>query len=1375
MDKNRTISVRVFGMLVSLVLVFTLSGLHVQAHRQQTWGGRKFPGGDGPITSLQHVGAGIGNASLSTAPQGPPVSSRVMAGDPDVVSILYRFTDFGNDWQSSNPEWGPIGSIHYCLWEDVNPSPGVYNWSVIDSQLNKERNLKVTLLDGRVIPKPVVLQVLPHISEAPNWPGVYFYDATPQWVYDRIGGSRPVVNGRKVGHRLEDNGAVAVMPMYEDPTWQAAYWEFVRAFGQRYNGNSQVTSIVVTTGLDGETHPIKDTGGHWKAVAEAGVPGLYHNFGNYVLDAMNVYREAFPSKAVFINTAPGDSGLRRSVASHAASLQPPVGLKHSGMWVDMDSHQGEGTYVGSWDMVRTYSTTLPIWLESAYGFGNEELDYWSMLAGLHYHPDAMDLHADYLTTTRPEILRWVSAHLGVTPSDTPSIWTVLRDSEYPHQTWGGGGCSGHRGDWTFWLTRKEVEGGRTVRIMREDMPSEAQGHMYSRQARRTDEANGQEYIYLDVDNQYPFVGQVPATEPEGTVAFKIRVTFINHDGDTLSLEYRNYQGQLVAQTVRKGAALGPVNTWVTHEFDVYDAYLNNNLDGHSDFRLSSNGDGDEIVHMVEVEGRWDGNPPATLTQTPTSTLSPSPTPTLTSTVTPSPTATELMTATPSVTVTGIVPIATVLLTATPSATTTETIPAATPTSTAAVTPDPSLGPGEVRVLADTTIFQSDPATIHGRGTTLAVSGDDTMRALLRFGLGPQPTGMTLVEARLRLHSSARSGVPLVVEAYGLQRTWDEGAATWQHTTQDIPWSRDGADDPAHDRDALATGLAVVQGGERWYEWNVTSLVQRWLDDPASNHGLILIAAGDPGQGYTFSSREGTDAPELVLRYLLPTPTPTVRPTMTPTPTPAATLMPSPSPSPTAVPVPTHTQAPTLMPTETPTLAPTLMPTETPTLAPTASPTEGLMPPLPPAERMELIVGKVVNELHVQGLAGVVVRLYQQQGEGWALLRETQTDDQGTFCWWVEPLDITYRIVEQDPEGYTSVEAMLPPTAHGRVVDANTIELYPSERAWSGCIFVDRQAAAEPAHTAAPTAVVPTEVVPTAIVPTEAPPTNTPTPQPTPTETPQPTPTAQPPTETPQPTPTAPPPTETPQPTPTAQPPTETPQPTPTALPPTETPQPTPTAPPPTATPQPTPTALPPTPTPRIIEPKIPTFIPTMPSAWDESDDGNEDDWNAESWNQGEWGDSDWDRQDRDDGEKRGNDDRDKDDGDDKRVKEDKDKRDKGHGGDKQNKGHDDDKRDKDEQKHQRDDDDDAKRSKEEQKRPDDDDDDDDKDDDKPAGSRRPRPGPRRRSQSDQGGESVANQPDPATLTRVVRIEWSNWATLSTRPLPRGVILARWPI
>ncbi|MBM3188971.1 MAG: hypothetical protein FJZ90_09655, partial [Chloroflexi bacterium] len=141
----------------------------------------------------------FGGASMSASPRNPAADAaplpadqagqqlgRIPAGQPQVVPILYRFFDFGNDWQTLAPQWGPVGSVHWCLWEEINPAEGVYDWRVVDQRLAQEAGLKVTLPDGTVIPKPVVIQVHTHLSGARDWPDVYFYDGTPEWVYDKI-------------------------------------------------------------------------------------------------------------------------------------------------------------------------------------------------------------------------------------------------------------------------------------------------------------------------------------------------------------------------------------------------------------------------------------------------------------------------------------------------------------------------------------------------------------------------------------------------------------------------------------------------------------------------------------------------------------------------------------------------------------------------------------------------------------------------------------------------------------------------------------------------------------------------------------------------------------------------------------------------------------------------------------------------------------------------------------------------------------------------------------------------------------------------------------------------------------------------------------
>jgi hypothetical protein len=107
------------------------------------------------------------------------------------------------------------------------------------------------------------------------------------------------------------------------------------------------------------------------------------------------------------------------------------------------------------------------------------------------------------------------------------------------------------------------------------------------------------------------------------------------------------------------------------------------------------------------------------------------------------------------------------------------------------------------------------------------------------------------------------------------------------------------------------GNVGLVGANAWTEYNVTAYV-------TGNGSYSFVFLPDSSNGVTFSAREGSSPPQLVLIFTSgPTPTPTNTPTPGPTATPTNT--PTPGPSPTPVP-PTNTPVP---PTNTPT------PTNTP--------------------------------------------------------------------------------------------------------------------------------------------------------------------------------------------------------------------------------------------------------------------------------------------------------------------------------------------------------------------------------------------------------------------------------------------------------------
>jgi len=777
---------------------------------------------------------------------------------PGVVPILYKMFDWGTDFQKEHPEWGPVGSVQFVLWETINPGPDQYNWEAIDRQLAKEAPLRVTLPDGREIPKPVVIQVMAHISSYPGWDAAEYYDGTPQWVYARIeaaGQTVPRVGGRRVGHVLKGCDRQAVLPRYDSPIWREAYHKMIRAFGERYNNNPQVTSIVINTGLDGETQPVKDLYCTWNKFLDTQAADVRYNFGKFIEEAMAVHRDAFPDKVIYINHAPAGSGGRKAIADKAATFNPPIGLKHAGMWVDLDSHQGYGNFVGSWDMVRAYSMTLPIWLESPFGLGDKEQRYWSLIAGLHYHPDAIDLHPEFFTQSEPEWLDFTVRHLGVTIDNTPSVWTVLRDSEYPLQDWGKGGVSGHMGDWTFWLNRTETSGqSATAVVQRKQMPA-AKDHVFSRQARKTQQSKNQLYMDFDVQDTYPFVNQQPLDDG-GDAYFRVHVTLLNIGGDTFALQYRDAKGDLVSQVRTKGPSLGPEGDWVRVTFTVTDGFWNDNMPGENDFRLSCEGDGDEYVHMVEVQGGF-GRPP-TLTPTPLATGTPRQTATASSTPRPE---------------SGL------------------PRPVGTPT--------PLSGAVRFDPVADTVLDEWSPGTNAGAADKLSVRQGDIKVPLVAFDLAAIPQGAHIDKALLSMYVLGRSNsAAMYLAAYKLLRPWDAAEANWTRASAGVSWAVPGCKDPQRDRSSVAVARLLLQLDRGWHDLDVTDLVRDWVSDGSPNEGLLLAGSGSTSVQYDFASADYYDGnlrPRLWVVYRQPgSPTPTVQSG------PTATTAPAPLPTPTTI-------------------------------------------------------------------------------------------------------------------------------------------------------------------------------------------------------------------------------------------------------------------------------------------------------------------------------------------------------------------------------------------------------------------------------------------------------------------------------------------
>ena len=210
---------------------------------------------------------------------------------------------------------------------------------------------------------------------------------------------------------------------------------------------------------------------------------------------------------------------------------------------------------------------------------------------------------------------------------------------------------------------------------------------------------------------------------------------------------------------------------------------------------------------------------------------------------------------------------------------------------------------------DTYINLHAPDTNYGFQQELRMSYDPRYRILLRFDLAQHlPPNATIVSARLELKVYYRE-LPTIttdVGLYELFRPWTEGAATWVNASASTAWQVPGCNGEL-DRSGDYIAVSRLRNVGIWQTWENTllrDLVQRWVAQPESNLGVILMGLSTSKQFWLMASSQADAAsrPRLIVSYYVPEPTATPTASATPTPSPTITMTPSPTytPSPTAI-------------------------------------------------------------------------------------------------------------------------------------------------------------------------------------------------------------------------------------------------------------------------------------------------------------------------------------------------------------------------------------------------------------------------------------------------------------------------------------------
>ena len=297
-----------------------------------------------------------------------------------------------------------------------------------------------------------------------------------------------------------------------------------------------------------------------------------------------------------------------------------------------------------------------------------------------------------------------------------------------------------------------------------------------------------------------------------------------------------------------------------------------------------------------------------------------------------------------------------LPTPTPTWTATDT-PTITPTEgpTATETPTPTPGPPVATLVLqnglngyagciDTYLDSSFGGTSnYGKSQFLDVKAPAGKNILIRCDLNSPPNDLpswlTVVGATLELSTTWRlNTTPAHVNSYRLLRPWVETETTWNIARRDDPWGEPGALMSGVDRAPEANAGVDIDDIGVWLAQDWTDFVIAWQAAPALNYGAVITANAEALVTYRFASSDNPTPdirPRLVIRYLVPSITPTPTATRTPSSTPSPTATNTPANTPSSTPTATFTLTPTPTPSATATSAPAITPTPTGTTPPSS--------------------------------------------------------------------------------------------------------------------------------------------------------------------------------------------------------------------------------------------------------------------------------------------------------------------------------------------------------------------------------------------------------------------------------------------------------
>lgn len=299
-------------------------------------------------------------------------------------------TNYGRNLEPSDSlEWFEGCSTIYLRlpWAYIEPEEGVFNWAIVDTPAQR------WIAAGK--------KIAFRFTTSENW----MEYATPKWVFDA--GAKGI---RYTWGKGEDPNGNCVDPEFDDPIYLEKLENFLRAAGERYNGNPSVAFIDVGTyGMWGEGH---SNLGVWST--PNGTRMSPERTMDVVKKHIDLHCKYFPDVQLCISddvAGPGKQGLELPETDYAFSKG--VSLRDDSILVDVPPR--------SWfhaNLAQKFWPTMPVILEHEHYKPSVERGAWSddkLIESVEaYHASYMSIHwlPDVEWNERRDAIRKINTRIG---------------------------------------------------------------------------------------------------------------------------------------------------------------------------------------------------------------------------------------------------------------------------------------------------------------------------------------------------------------------------------------------------------------------------------------------------------------------------------------------------------------------------------------------------------------------------------------------------------------------------------------------------------------------------------------------------------------------------------------------------------------------------------------------------------------------------------------------------------------------------------------------------------------------------------------------------------------------------------------------------